>query len=73
MRKDKKLIINPAESEIVVEPIISKKLWKECQEQTRKNTRNYIRRNDYIFFQKIVCPNCHKIMACKAPGGNKKK
>ncbi len=56
MRKDKKLIINPVESEIVVEPIISKKLWKECQEQTRKNTRNYTRRNDYIFFQKIVCP-----------------
>ena len=25
----------------VVEPIISKKLWEECQVQTRKNTRNY--------------------------------
>lgn len=59
--------------ENVVEPIISKKLWEECQEQTRKNTRNYTRRNDYIFFQKIICPNCHKIMACKAPGGSKKK
>lgn len=35
--------------------------------------RNYTRRNDYIFFQKIICPNCHKIMACKAPGGSKKK
>ncbi len=64
---------NPILYKNVVEPIISKKLWEECQEQTRKNTRNYTRRNDYIFFQKIICPNCHKIMACKAPGGSKKK
>ena len=64
---------NPILYENVVESIISKKLWEECQEQTRKNTRNYTRRNDYIFFQKIICPNCHKIMACKAPGGSKKK
>ena len=59
--------------ENVVEPIISKKLWEDCQEQSRKNTRNYTRRNDYIFFQKIICPHCHRIMACKAPGGKKKK
>ncbi len=64
---------NPILYENVVEPIISKKLWEECQKQTRKNTRNYTRRNDYIFFQKIICPHCHKIMACKAPGGSKKK
>ena len=64
---------NPILYENVVEPIISKNLWEECQEQTRKNTRNYTRRNDYIFFQKIICPNCHKIIACKAPGGSKKK
>ena len=64
---------NPILYENVVEPIISKKLWEECQEQTRKNTRNYTRRNDYIFFQKIICPHCHKIMACKAPDGSKKK
>ena len=63
----------PVLYEDVVEPIISKKLWEGCQEQTRKNSRNYTRRNDYIFFQKILCPNCNKIMACKAPGGKKKK
>lgn len=57
----------------VVEPIVSKKMWEECQVQTRKNSRNYTRRNDYIFFQKIMCPKCHRIMACKAPGGSKKK
>lgn len=59
--------------ENVVEPIVSKKLWEDCQEQARKNTRNYTRRNDYIFFQKIMCPHCKRIMACKAPGGTKKK
>lgn len=59
--------------ENVVEPIISKKLWEDCQEQSKKNTRNYTRRNDYIFFQKIICPHCKRIMACKAPGGSKKK
>ena len=64
---------NPVYYENVVEPIISKKLWEECQEQTRKNTRNYTRRNDYIFFQKVLCPNCKRVMACKAPGGTKKK
>lgn len=64
---------NPILYENVVEPIISKELWEDCQEQTRKNARNYTRRNDYIFFQKIICPNCHRIMACKAPGGSKKK
>ncbi len=63
----------PVLYENVVEPIISKKLWEDCQEQSRKNTRNYTRRNDYIFFQKIICPHCHRIMACKAPGGKKKK
>ena len=63
----------PVLYEDVVEPIISKKLWEECQEQTRKNSRNYTRRNDYIFFQKILCPNCNKIMACKAPVGKKKE
>lgn len=59
--------------ENVVEPIVSKKMWEDCQEQSRKNTRNYTRRNDYIFFQKIVCPKCKKIMACKSPGGKKKR
>ena len=64
---------HPTYYENVVEPIISKKLWEDCQEQSRKNARNYTRRNDYIFFQKIICPHCHRIMACKAPGGKKKK
>ena len=63
----------PVLYENVVEAIISKELWEDCQFQAKKNARNYTRRNDYIFFQKIVCPHCNKIMACKAPGGTKKK
>ncbi len=68
-----KTVGNPVLYENVVEPIISRKQWEDCQVQAKKNTRNYTRRNDYIFFQKIECPNCKKIMACKAPGGKKKK
>jgi len=63
----------PVLYENVVESIISRELWEDCQFQAKKNARNYTRRNDYIFFQKIVCPHCNKIMACKAPGGTKKK
>ncbi|MBR4830943.1 MAG: recombinase family protein [Bacilli bacterium] len=63
---------HPVVYENVVEPIVSRKLWEECQVQSQKNTRNFTRRKDYIFFQKIVCPNCHRVMACKAPGGKKK-
>lgn len=39
----------PVLYENVVEPIISKKLWEDCQEQSRKNTRNYTRINDYLY------------------------
>lgn len=56
----------------MVEPIVSKELLEEYQVQTKKNTRTYQRRNDYIFFQKILCPNCHRIMTCKSPCGKKK-
>jgi len=63
----------PVLYENVAPAIISKELWEDCQVQARKNQRNFTRRNDYIFFQKIECPNCKRIMACKAPGGSKKK
>ena len=69
-----KTIGKPVYYENVVEPIVSKELWEECQQQKRRNSRNYTRRNDYIFFQKILCPNCNdRILACKAPGGKKKR
>lgn len=57
----------------VVEPIISRAMWKEAQYQKEKNQRSYARDRVYIFFQKLKCPKCNKIMKCKGSGGIKKK
>ncbi len=34
--------------ENVVEPLVSKELWKQCQVQKRKNSRNYKQDKEYI-------------------------
>ena len=57
----------------VVEPIISRAMWEECQHQKEKNQRTYTRDRVYLFFQKLECPSCHKIMKCKGSGGKKRK
>mgnify|MGYP002510785807 FL=1 len=57
----------------VVEPIISRAMWNEAQYQKEKNQRSYTRDRVYIFFQKLKCPKCNKIMKCKGSGGTKKK
>ena len=57
----------------VVEPIISRAMWKEAQHQKEKNQRSYARDRVYIFFQKLKCPKCDRIMKCKGSGGTKKK
>ena len=57
----------------VVEPIISRAMWKEAQLQKEKNQRAYTRDRVYIFFQKLKCPKCNSIMKCKGSGGKKKK
>ena len=57
---------NPTYYEDVVEPIISKELWEECQVQKKKNSRNYKRNEDYLFLQKLICPHCNRILAGKA-------
>jgi site-specific DNA recombinase len=57
----------------VVEPIISRAMWEECQHQKEKNQRTYTRDRVYMFFQKIKCPTCDRIMKCKGSGGKKKK
>ena len=51
--------------ENVVEPLVSKELWEECQVQKRKNSRNYKRDKEYLFLQKLWWPKCRKIL-----GGN---
>lgn len=50
----------------VVEPIISKELWEECQVQKKKNSRSYQRTLNYLFLQKLKCPKCSRILGGKA-------
>ena len=57
----------------VVEPIISRAMLEEAQHQKEKNQRSYARDRVYIFFQKLKCPKCNRIMKCKGSGGIKKK
>ena len=54
---------NPRYFENVVEPIVSKELWDSCQVQKKKNQRNYMRSQTYIFLQKLKCPKCGRILA----------
>ena len=52
--------------EDVCPAIISKELWENCQNQKQKNSRNYIRKESYIFLQKLKCPKCGRILGGKA-------
>ena len=65
--------IEPVTYMNVVEPIISRAMWEECQHQKEKNQRTYTRDRVYLFFQKLECPSCHRIMKCKGSGGKKRK
>ena len=57
----------------VIEPIISRAMWEEAQHQKEKNQRSYTRDRVFIFFQKLKCPKCNRIMKCKGSGGTKRK
>lgn len=57
----------------VVDPIIPRYIWEECQLQKEKNQRTYTRDRVYTFFQKVKYPHCGSIMKCKGSGGKKKK
>lgn len=47
----------------VVEPIVNKEMWDNCQVQKKKNQKNYMRTQTYIFLQKLKCPKCGRILA----------
>mgnify|MGYP000985035404 FL=1 len=67
---------NDRETELfmdVVPAIITRAMWEEVQKQKETNQRAYCRNRVYIFFQKLVCPNCGQIMTCKGTGGKKSK
>lgn len=50
----------------VVEPLISKEYWEECQVQQKKNSRSFQRTLTYLFMQKLKCPKCKRILGGKA-------
>ena len=52
----------------VVPPIIPRYVWDDCQNQKYKNQRTYTRDRIYVFFQKLVCPKCGRLMKCKGSG-----
>ena len=43
--------------------MLSKELWESCQVQKKKNQKNYMRTQTYIFLQKLKCPKCGRILA----------
>ena len=72
-RIGKKNNIDPIVYMNVVEPIISRAMWEECQRQKEINQRTYTRDRIYTFFQRLKCPKCGRIMKCKGSGGKKRK
>ena len=57
---------HPTYYENVVEPIVSKEMWEECQVQKKKNSKSYQRTLTYLFLQKLKCPKCNRILGGKA-------
>lgn len=57
---------HPIYYENVVEPIVSKEMWEECQAQKKKNSKSYQRTLTYLFLQKLRCPKCNRILGGKA-------
>lgn len=57
---------NPTYYSNVVEPIIDREKWEECQVQKKRNSRSYQRTVTYLFLQKLCCPKCNRILGGKA-------
>ncbi len=57
---------HPTYYENVVEPLVTKEYWEECQVQQKKNSRSYQRTLNYLFLQKLKCPKCSRILGGKA-------
>ena len=52
--------------ENVVEPLVSKEKWEDCQEQKTRNARHYERTATYLFTNKLKCSNCGCFLGGKA-------
>lgn len=56
----------PTYYEDVVEPIVSKEMWEDCQVQKKKNSKSYQRTLTYLYLQKLRCSKCGRILGGKA-------
>ncbi len=57
---------HPTYYQDVVEPIVSKEMWEDCQVQKKKNSKSYQRTLTYLYLQKLRCPKCGRILGGKA-------
>ena len=65
---------NPKYYENVVEPIVSKETWENCQYQKKRNARHYERTATYLFTNKLKCSKCGSFLggaASKKKSGKK--
>ena len=49
---------HPIYYENVVEPLVSKEKWEDCQYQKQRNARHYERTATYLFTNKLKCSKC---------------
>ena len=57
---------HPTYYEDVVEPIVSKEKWNNCQYQKLRNARHYKRTATYLFTNKLVCSKCGRFLGGSA-------
>ena len=57
---------HPTYYENVVEGIVSKEKWDNCQYQTKRNARHYERTATYLFTNKLKCSVCGSFLGGKA-------
>ena len=65
---------HPTYYENVVEAIVSKEKWDNCQTQKLRNARHYERTATYLFTNKLVCSKCGRFLggcATTKKNGNK--
>ena len=56
----------PRYYENVVEPLVSKEVWENCQYQKQRNARHYERTSVYLFTNKLRCAKCGSFLGGKA-------
>ena len=65
---------HPTYYENVVEPLVSKQKWEDCQYQKKRNARHYERTATYLFTNKLKCSICGRFLGGSATtkkNGNK--